>query len=76
MSATDISLTIPVGRAFSTGGETVLDARIYLPSPMSEAQWQQMLTVLEAMKPVIVPELAQGSSIKDAVDQQKEANNV
>jgi len=62
MSATDISLTIPVGRAFSTGGETVLDARLYLPSPMSEAQWQQMFTVLEAMKPVIVPERAKAET--------------
>jgi len=54
MAKDDTLVRIPVG--LDEG--KVVDATLYLPAPMTSGQWSQMLSVLEAMKPVLVEQLA------------------
>jgi hypothetical protein len=50
---------IPVGRDEGS----IVNATMYLPVPMTPAQWDQMLSTLEAMKPVLCPPLVGGKSL-------------
>jgi len=47
---TRTSLVIPV----SNDGSTMVNVHIHVPTPLTTAEWEQLLITLEAMKPALV----------------------